>query len=244
MSAPVEMKMAVTFIALFVLSTISGKARALSVSGVAVHKVPLERSSADSPYCLAVSSAADLNNLGQGVNFLATQVWPSARVAATALSRYIDPLWVVCELGCGPGLPSLTAAKLGASRVIATDLDLFALQAVMEAASAQNLDNIETRQFDLTAQNEQLPPADLYILSDVFESGTVAIGAAHATMEALSSGSRVWVFAQTDRAQRDVYLDELVRICSTNDMWTSMDDFEPGKTLWLCDVDEGAVNYG
>jgi hypothetical protein len=30
----------------------------------------------------------------------------------------------------------------------------------------------------------------------------------------------------------------------TNASWTSMDEYEAGKALWLCDVDEGAVSYG
>jgi predicted nicotinamide N-methyase len=115
---------------------------------------------------------------------------------------------------------------------------------VEEAAAAQKLVNIETRQFDLTDMDEPLPPADLYLLSDVFESGKVARGAAHFTMKALSSGARVWVFAQTDRAQREVYLEEICTIGDANASWTSMDEFQADKALWLCDVDEGAVNYG
>ena len=220
--------------------------RAYSVLGVPVHCVPLQRDDTNSPYCLAASATAglNLNENGLQINFLATQVWPSARLAAAAVKRYLDPSWVVCELGCGPGLPSLTAAKQRATRVIATDLDAFALQLVEKAAEAQKLVNIETRQFDLTEIDEQLPPADLYLLSDVFESTSVALGAAHLTMKALSSGAYVWVFAQTDRAQREVYLEELRKIGHTNASWTSMDEYEAGKALWLCDVDEGAVSYG
>jgi predicted nicotinamide N-methyase len=222
-----------------------GVSRSYTVLGVPVHRVPLQRNDANSPYCFAASSTAGLIENGLQINFLATQVWPSARLAAVAVKRHLDPSWVVCELGCGPGLPSLTAAKLGATRVIATDLDAFSLKLVEKAAAAQKLVNIETRKFDLTEIDEQLPPADLYLLSDVFESATVAIGAAHLTMKALSSGASVWVFAQTDRAQRETYLEELRKIGDdTNASWTSMDEFEADKALWLCDVEEGAVIYG
>jgi predicted nicotinamide N-methyase len=178
------------------------------------------------------------------INFLATQVWPSSRLAAAALQKYMDPAWVVCEFGCGPGLPSLAAAKLGATRVVATDIDSFALELVEEAAAQQRLANIETSYFDLTANKEPLPTADLYLLSDVFESGRVARGAAHFTDKALDAGARVWVFAQTDRAQRDDYLKELCLIRNSSISWNEMDDFDGRQALWLCNIDETAVNYG
>lgn len=211
------------------------------VAGVPVHNAPLKRDDNDSPYCFVASTPIFSD---AQTNFLATQVWPSARLAATAVQKYLDPSWVVCEMGCGPGLPSLTAAKLGASRVIATDLDIFALELVKEAATAQKLENIETRQFDLTATEQSLPPADLYLLSDVFESGTVARGAAQLTDKALTNGARVWVFAQTDRAQREEYLEELNKIRNSSLSWTHIDDFDDSQALWLCDVDENAVSYG
>mmetsp|Transcript_36257 Transcript_36257/g.54122 ORF Transcript_36257/g.54122 Transcript_36257/m.54122 type:complete len:128 (+) Transcript_36257:154-537(+) len=97
-----------------------------NVDGVRVHKVPLmhpadkETSVAAVPFCLAVSSTLDLPTK---INFLSTQVWPSARVAARCLLESSVPSeWSVCELGCGPGLPSLSAATICQS-VTATDLD-------------------------------------------------------------------------------------------------------------------------
>ena len=229
-----------TLVVLF--STLLQVSRGWEVVGVPVHCVPLQRKDANSPYCL-VASIAGLND--KKTNFLATQVWPSARLAATAVQKYLDPMWTVCELGCGPGLPSLTAAKLGAPRVVASDLDMFALALVEEAAAAQNLKDVETRQFDLTDTGDLLPPADLYLMSDVFEIGSVARGAAHLTVKALAGGARVWVFAQTDRAQRDIYVEELCKLrCQSNLSWKPLNDFDASEALWLCDVDEGAVNYG
>lgn len=213
----------------------------LKVAGVPVYIVPLQRNDRDSPYCFVASTASMID---AKTNFLATQVWPSARLVATAVQKHLDPSWVVCEMGCGPGLPSLVAAKLGASRVVASDLDVFALKLVKEAAAAQKLENIEARQFDLTETENPLPPADLYLLSDVFESGAVARGAARVTDKALISGARVWVFAQTDRAQREEYLEELNKIRRSSLSWTTVDDFDDSQALWLCDVEETAVSYG
>jgi predicted nicotinamide N-methyase len=264
---------------------------ALQVRGVAVHQVPLRRSiyppaqhapndvfttvsnnncnkintNSDSVYCLAASSIVDL---ATNVNFLATQVWPSARMASLALERHVDPTWSVCEFGCGPGLPSLTAATLGCPRVIATDLDPFALELVETAAQQQGLaSKVKTQVVDLL-QNDCLEArnvndeasslssssswskhVDLFVLSDVFESSAVARGAAHITTQILNRrGANVWVFAQTDRAQREIYLQQLRQNLQNPSLtWSSFDDGPPAKgilELWLCDVDETKVFYG
>jgi len=153
----------------------------------------------------------------------------------------------VCELGCGPGLPSLVVAKLQqqqhqqmhslssssglsplssnlSTRVIATDLDLVALEMVQKAAEEQGLTNIQTKCIDLTADNNHTIDkinADLYIMSDVFENSAVAKGAAKMTIQALRRGARVWSFAQSDRAQREIYRKELQRLLGvTNDYGT------------------------
>jgi predicted nicotinamide N-methyase len=273
------------------------------VANVAVHRVPLYReddssSLLTSPYCFAVSNPmTTLPN----TNFLATQVWPSARVAAMALERYIKMSFLhnnnedlkksltICEFGCGPGLPSLTAAVISkqmqqqqdkkpfVSKVYATDVDSFALALVQAAAEEQSLtDIVETRLLDLTMptttssdnNNNDLPAADLYLLSDVFESSAVARGAARTTCQVLfekNSSSTVWVFCQSDRAQRQVYVQEMHRLvaerCSSSShdddfntirsiqqslSWQDHDDWpsiSTTKRLWLCNVDETKVRY-
>jgi predicted nicotinamide N-methyase len=297
-----------------------------SVANVAVHRVPLYRSNANtnnndssflksssstsSPYCFAVSNPMSTM---PNSNFLATQVWPSARVAAMALERYImmsSSLYnneedvkslTICEFGCGPGLPSLTAAVISQqqqkqkqsknnskkpvavfSKVYATDVDSFALELVQAAAKEQSVtDIVETRQIDLTTTSttrdkDKLPGADLYLFSDVFESSAVARGAACTTCQALfnekknGSSSTVWVFCQSDRAQRQIYIQEMQRLLaergsnanSDDDHVVDVDDFNAiqqslswqdhgdwpsistTKRLWLCNVDETKVRYG
>ena len=282
-----------------------------------------------SPYCFAVSSILDLP---VQANFLATQVWPAARVAATTLEdclvRRNPPPWLcrttnttststltpstttathrnttpftICELGCGPGLPSLTAAAVVAAateasdlttniRVIATDVDDFALELVQAAAKEQGLDRIvTTHRFDLVHHDDRrendnthttttkqhdtntasaaavgwLDEVDLFVMSDVFESTTVAKGAAKFTHRILTDGKqrRIWVFAQTDRVQREVYVQELQMLfaaaattaTATLDttatatlQWLPVESYDiENDRLWLCDVDETLVNYG
>lgn len=226
-----------------------------TIDGVAVHRVPLFRnshseqeSSSSSPYCL-VASTPPFDR--PEINFLATQVWPSARTVAHCLHQrsILQPQWTVCELGCGPGLPSLTAARK-CRRVIATDLDPFALKLVQTAAAEQGLPNVQTQPFDLVDHTtSSLPSADLYVLSDVFESSSVAHGAARVVLQALQQQQpcRVWVFAQSDRAQREVFLQDLQKHLSDKQLgWQNPRDgpFKDDESLWLCDVDETTVFYG
>lgn len=255
-----------------------------AVAGIAVHRVPLRHSDPASPYALAVTNGCDLPDttiapendgalVRRSVNFLATQVWPSARTAALEIERYVqnNPATAteltVCEFGCGPGLPSLTAARLGASRVYATDVDGLALELVRHAAIEQGVsDRLETRYIDLLQSGDDgdagvdaIPLCDVYILSDVFENGAVAEGAARVTVALLHRQNipSVWVFAQSDRAQREIYLRELQRLlCDPSLSWRH---YESGSTvgggaiaetlqrngrLWLCDIDETNVFYG
>ena len=238
-------------------------------------------------------------------NFLASQVWPSARVAATlcesifqsyhekiqsspsgsSSSRSICPI-KVCELGCGPGLPSLAIAnlRLGGIQIVATDIDELALYMVQKAAYKQGLIQyngnsamFQTKILDLTTpdENDMIDiiqndiNADIYIISDVFETNHVARGAAKFTMKALESKSQVWVFAQSDRVQREVYKDTLMQLIQEKEQqqrqhgeeWRN--DYFEGELEWkiggdinfnvgndstcrliLCDLDEVLVDYG
>lgn len=255
------------------------EAYSLKVSGVAVHKTFLRQNDHASPYCLAVSNALELNQKPT-TNFLATQVWPSAREASYTVEKCIYSNWTVCEFGCGPGLPSITAAiGCNAKKVYATDIDSFALDLADEAYRLQNENDnnddnsaaFETRKIDLTVLDTSLiPVADLYIFSDVFESSTVALGAARLSDYILKNmtGSKIWVFAQTDRVQREIYLHEMKRLLKGNSDenekkslgWTNKmtynsnnngDDndhssyysFIRKQQIFLCDVDETLVRY-
>lgn len=236
-----------TIILTYALSSLS--------SNIKLHKVHLRppSSSPQSPWCYALTVDPTIpatppikhenneddniniasNFVAEEYNFLASQVWPSARVAAFTCEKYADPSWTVVEMGCGPGLPSLTMACKGMN-VIATDINRLALQMVHKAASEQGFvhqsgalnmgqQRFETKRLDLTNYNESIEmmehefKADLYILSDVFENNHVAVGAARLTMKALELNANVWVFAQSDRAQREIYKEEIQRLISSHE---------------------------
>jgi SAM-dependent methyltransferase len=224
----------------------------------------------------ALTCCGSITDLPPSTNFLATQVWPSARVAAMAMERYLgtnlttpavapSSTLVVCEFGCGPGLPSLAATQAGAAKVYATDIDETALALVREAARRQDLSQrLETCRFDLIhSYMDEIPHADIYLFSDVFENSQVAEGAARVAAELLLRGrSKVWVFAQSDRSQRDVFLRHLRELVGDESLgWTKTDarksfaaDEDDGSpleppwqhfgSLWLCEIDETTVLYG
>lgn len=214
-------------------------------------KIPLKkvylRSSlgVDSPYTYAVQAGWRIES---GDNFLASQVWPSSRFAASSIEKLLPSLSIssICELGCGPGLPSIVAASISTKQnsinVIATDLDSFALELVTKAAIDQEITSLSTKRFDLTSLDE-LPEADLYVLSDVFETRCVALGSANHVNKALTKGKHVWVFAQSDRVQREAFLEELSRLTNEKLKWSNNLPIESNVKLWLCDVDELNVSY-
>jgi hypothetical protein len=236
--------------------------------------------------------------------------------------------WKLCEFGCGPGLPSLTAAHTNHySQVVATDLDEFCLELVQAAAKDQGLEHIvRTQVLDLTKDPKTLLGArmmdddgdsesdasspspspsngwvadiDLFVMADIFENAEVAKGAAAWTKFLLNdnlqydevnqispntlgsnqnggslethnsfSGEeshlnqdmtkpappknhhrpRIWVFAQSDRAQREIYLETLKEICGkgAEDLkWLPLEECNDNDSLWLVDLDETQVQYG
>ncbi|KAL3927094.1 MAG: hypothetical protein SGBAC_013219, partial [Bacillariaceae sp.] len=223
-------------------------------------------------FTYSIASILDLDSSKD--NFLATQVWPSARVAAQALLQY-DPSsqmssskqWKLCEFGCGPGLPSLAAAHTHHySQVVATDVDEFCLELVGAAAKDQGLEHtVQTQVLDLTkdpkhvlegnvdaqsASYSWMKDIDMFIMADIFENAQVAQGAARWTMFLLNNPRhrpRIWVFAQSDRAQREIYLKTLREIYgkeAENLKWLPLEECDEKDPLWLVDLDETEVEYG
>lgn len=72
----------------------------------------------------------------------------------------------VLDLGCGGGITSLAAARAGAARVVANDIDPWALETTRQAAAAQQLD-VETLLADLTADPAQIDGYDIVVCGDL-----------------------------------------------------------------------------
>jgi predicted nicotinamide N-methyase len=101
-------------------------------------------------------------------------LWRSGVALASALDDRLEGLRVV-ELGCGLAVPSIAAARLGAS-VLATDADPEALELVIRNAELNEV-HLDTAAGDWSAPVELLEraPFDLVLAADVlYERENVA----------------------------------------------------------------------
>ncbi len=64
---------------------------------------------------------------------------PTTRLCLAALEDILEPGVVVGDLGCGSGILSVAAARLGARRVLAVDLDPLAVEATLRNAQANGV---------------------------------------------------------------------------------------------------------
>ena len=68
-----------------------------------------------------------------------TGAHPTTQLCLAAIERYLHPGQRVLDLGCGAGILSIAAAKLGAARVDGLDIDPVAVQATQENAAANDV---------------------------------------------------------------------------------------------------------
>lgn len=87
-----------------------------------------------------------------------TGLHPSTRLCLTLLERHLRPGMRVLDQGSGSGILSLAAAKLGAARVIACDIDPAAVQATAENALRNRLEE------RIQVIQSERPPAGMYDL--------------------------------------------------------------------------------
>jgi ribosomal protein L11 methyltransferase len=89
---------------------------------------------------------------------------PTTAMCLRALEELVRPGMRVLDLGCGTGILAIAAAKLGASRVVAVDIDPNAVRAARENAAANGvspaidvregtLEMVEGEQFDIIVAN-------------------------------------------------------------------------------------------
>ena len=75
----------------------------------------------------------------------------TTRMCLKALEKYVKPDCEMIDIGTGSGILSIAAAKLGAKRIIATDIDKLAVKVSRENAEKSGVsDKIEVRWGDLT----------------------------------------------------------------------------------------------
>lgn len=88
-------------------------------------------------------------SLDPGMAF-GTGTHPTTQLCLEALERMVSPALDVLDLGCGSGILSIAAAKLGAKKVVAVDIDLVAVESTIENATENGVrDNIIAEQGSL-----------------------------------------------------------------------------------------------
>lgn len=107
------------------------------------------------------------------------------------------------ELGCGVGLLSILAAKLGASSVIATDLDQVLIHTRENVRINVCTNAVATQNLDWTSDDTDLPTVDTVIASDIIYDPAIAHPLAHLLRRLL------------DRMHPDIYLCVCVRNLQT-----------------------------
>jgi predicted nicotinamide N-methyase len=128
----------------------------------------------------------------QDIPYWAT-VWPAARLMADYLGKHPESAQgkVVLDFGCGGGVAGLAAAKAGASRVIANDIDPAAL-AMAERNAALNGLVLAIEEDNLLSR----PPDrewDVIMVADLFYEKSVAGPMLDWLHRAMSQGSRVLI---------------------------------------------------
>jgi predicted nicotinamide N-methyase len=128
----------------------------------------------------------------QDIPYWAT-VWPAARLMAAFLGAH--PEWakdkVVVDLGCGGGVAGLAAAKAGAARVIANDIDPAALAMAGRNAALNGL-ALGIEDSNLLSR----PPApawDLILVADLFYEKSMAGPMQDWLRSAMAQGARVLI---------------------------------------------------
>ena len=119
------------------------------------------------PQWIDIDSAPDdiVISLDPGMAF-GTGTHPTTQLCLQALEDLIAPTMRVLDLGCGSGILSIAAAKLGANQIVALDIDPIAVKTTKENAQQNGVDHqiiaqqgsLETiitspRRFDLIVVN-------------------------------------------------------------------------------------------
>lgn len=73
----------------------------------------------------------------------------TTRMCIKALEKYVKGSSTVFDVGCGSGILSIVAAKLGAKKVIGVDLDPVAVESAIDNIKYNDVDNIDILQGDL-----------------------------------------------------------------------------------------------
>ncbi|KAJ4728775.1 Lysine methyltransferase [Melia azedarach] len=130
-------------------------------------------------------------------------LWRSAIVLAEFMSTHLHfQTKSVLELGAGAGLPGLTAARLGATRVVLTDIQLL-LPGLINNVVANGLeDRVEVRELVWGSDESEmsrlgeLGEFDIVLMSDVFYDAEEMVGLGKTLKKVCGKGTMVWAVSE------------------------------------------------
>ncbi len=70
-----------------------------------------------------------------------TGTHPTTQLCLTMMEDYLQPDMAVFDIGCGSGILSIAAARLGAERVVAVDIDPASVQSTQENSALNRVEN-------------------------------------------------------------------------------------------------------
>ncbi|OMO93081.1 Nicotinamide N-methyltransferase-like protein [Corchorus olitorius] len=119
-------------------------------------------------------------------------VWNSALVLSHWMSTHLNFQGkAVVELGAGAGLPGLTAALLGASRVLLTDIQPL-LPGLLKNVEANGFkERVEVRELVWGSETES-GPFDVVLMSDVFYDPENMVRLGNTLERICREGTEVW----------------------------------------------------
>lgn len=145
-------------------------------------------------------------------------LWPAGQVVAQAIAARDLQGRSLLELGAGTGLCSIAAAACGAAPVLATDYreEPLALLQQSAARTSKHLGvevNVQTRLYDIKADTEALPVANLVVAADLLYMRSTSVALARRCAEALRSPEcEAVIVGDLGRPGRAAFLEELVAL--------------------------------
>ncbi len=96
-----------------------------------------------------------------------TGLHPSTRLCMRALEQHLRPGEAVLDVGCGSGVLSITAARLGSGPVLATDIDPIAVAATVENCQRNGVDGLVTARAGSLPERAELPAGWPVIVANI-----------------------------------------------------------------------------